>query len=109
MIGERDLRRMKPTAYLINVARGAVVDEAALIRALQDGWLAGAAIDVYAQQPVSRDNPLLAMDNVLLTPHSASLTRERFRRTGLAVAQDALRVLMGERLIGIANPQIYDQ
>jgi D-3-phosphoglycerate dehydrogenase len=78
LIGEPQLRRMKPTAVLINAARGPVVDEAALIRALQEGWIAGAGLDCFEEEPPSRDNPLLKMENVVLTPHSASQTAAGF-------------------------------
>jgi D-3-phosphoglycerate dehydrogenase len=76
LIGEPQLRRMKPTAILINTSRGPVVDEAALIRALQEGWIATAALDVFEQEPPALDNPLLKMEHVVLTPHSASQTAE---------------------------------
>lgn len=72
LIGEQELRRMKPTAILINTSRGPVVDESALIRALADGWISAAGIDVFEHEPPTRDNPLFKLDNVLLTPHSAS-------------------------------------
>jgi D-3-phosphoglycerate dehydrogenase len=67
---------MKPTAVLINTSRGPVVDEAALIRALREGWIATAALDVFEQEPPAADNPLLAMEHVVVTPHSASQTAE---------------------------------
>jgi len=78
LIGEPQLRRMKPTAVLINAARGPVVDEAALIRGLQAGWIAGAGLDCFEEEPPAPDNPLLKMENVVLTPHSASQTAAGF-------------------------------
>ncbi|MCL5266412.1 MAG: C-terminal binding protein [Chloroflexi bacterium] len=74
MFGDEEFKRMKPTAYFINVARGDCVDEAALIRALQEGMIAGAGLDVTAQEPISADNPLLKMSNVILTGHSAAFS-----------------------------------
>jgi phosphoglycerate dehydrogenase-like enzyme len=71
LIDERALRLMKSHAILINTSRGSVVDETALIRALQEGWIAAAGLDVFEQEPVSPDNPLLQLDNVVLTPHIA--------------------------------------
>jgi D-3-phosphoglycerate dehydrogenase / 2-oxoglutarate reductase len=72
LIGEPQLRRMKPTAILINASRGPVVDETALIQALNNGWIAAAGLDVFEQEPPTKENPLLRLDNVILTPHSAS-------------------------------------
>jgi len=72
LIGEQELRRMQPTLILINTSRGPVVDESALIRALTDGWISAAGIDVFEQEAPARDNPLFKLDNVVLTPHSAS-------------------------------------
>jgi len=72
LIGEPQLRRMKPSAILINTSRGPVVEESALVRALTEGWIAAAGLDVFEQEPPARDNPLLRLDNVILTPHSAS-------------------------------------
>ena len=86
LIGAPEIALMKPTAYFINVARGPVVDEAALIEALHAGRIAGAALDVFEQEPVAADNPLLKMDNVVLAPHSLCWTDECFHNmasTGL--------------------------
>ena len=86
IIGERDFRNMKPSAYFINTGRGKVVDEKALIEALQEGRLAGAGLDVQEQEPPASDNPLRGMDNVVLTPHYASASVrggiERFKKAG---------------------------
>jgi D-3-phosphoglycerate dehydrogenase len=71
LIGERELRLMKPTAVLLNTSRGPVIDEPALVRALREGWIAAAGLDVLEQEPPAPDNPLLAMDNVVVTPHVA--------------------------------------
>jgi D-3-phosphoglycerate dehydrogenase len=93
LVGAREFALMKPTAYFINVSRGPVVDEAALIEALQDKRIAGAALDVFEQEPVDPANPLLAMDNVIVTPHSLCWTDECFHNmavTGLTSIVDAL-------------------
>ena len=86
IIGERDFRKMKASAYFINTGRGKVVDEKALIRALQEGWIAGAGLDVQEQEPPAPDNPLRKMENVVLTPHYASASErggvERFKKAG---------------------------
>jgi len=93
LIGAREFAQMKPSAYFINVARGPVVDEPALIEALQTKRIAGAALDVFEQEPVDPANPLLAMDNVIVTPHSLCWTDECFHNmatTGLQSIVDAL-------------------
>ncbi|WP_419805319.1 2-hydroxyacid dehydrogenase [Terriglobus sp.] len=94
MIGARELALMKPSAYLVNIARGELIDEAALIDALQNGRIAGAGIDVFETEPLF-DSPLFALDNVVLTPHQAGLTIGG--KTGAAVraAHNALEVLRG--------------
>ena len=74
LLGEREFSRMKRTAYVINTARGAVIDQAALIAALQRGMIAGAALDVFEREPLEADSPLARMDNVLLTPHTAGMS-----------------------------------
>jgi phosphoglycerate dehydrogenase-like enzyme len=73
LIGERELRTMKKTAILVNVSRGAVVDEGALFRALSERWIAGAALDVMESEPPDPDNPLLGLSNLIITPHIAGM------------------------------------
>ncbi len=79
MIGRAQLRQMRPTAWLINVARGGVVDHAALVEALEQRWIAGAALDVTEPEPLPRDHPLLRMDNAIIAPHLGSATRQTRR------------------------------
>ncbi|MGD9944232.1 MAG: hydroxyacid dehydrogenase [Burkholderiaceae bacterium] len=103
MIGEPQLRRMKPTAYLINTARGKVVQQAALVRALSERWIAGAALDVYEDEPPAADNPLFAFDNLVLTPHVGGLSGEAVRGMSLSAATQMLQALAGERPTHLLN------
>jgi D-3-phosphoglycerate dehydrogenase len=80
LVGRDDLARMKPTAYLINTARGPIVDEAALLEVLQAGKIAGAGLDTYSQEPLPQDSPLRKLDNVVITPHLGYVTAENYRR-----------------------------
>jgi phosphoglycerate dehydrogenase-like enzyme len=96
LIGERELGLMRPTAVLINTARGPLVDEAALVRALTSGRLLGAGLDVFATEPPAADNPLLALDNVVVTPHIAAGTRDAFRTKLRAIFANLQRVARGE-------------
>lgn len=105
MIGEKELKLMKPTAYLINASRGGVIVEEALIRALKEGWIAGAGLDVFAEEPIRPDNPLLRMDNVILTPHIAGGSREALERVSLTVCDEALRIMRDEVPINLINRQ----
>ena len=97
MIGEKELGLMKRTAYLINAARGGLVDEAALCRALKDGALMGAALDAMAEEPPPKDHPLFQLDNVIFTPHLGAVTEEASRRGERGAAEEVLRVLEGSR------------
>ena len=90
------LRRCRPKSYLINVARGAVVDQQALVQALSQGRLAGAALDVFVQQPLPLDSPLYGMENVLLSPHMAGVTDDSLRAMGSSVARQARQILNGQ-------------
>ncbi len=99
------LARMKPSAVLVNVARGAVVDEAALVAALSEGRLAGAALDVFATQPLPPAHPFFGFDTVILTPHMAGITEESMARMGKGAAAETLRVLGGGLPQNLVNPQ----
>jgi phosphoglycerate dehydrogenase-like enzyme len=102
LIDAEALAKMKPTSYLINVARGPIVDERALIDVLQKGRIAGAGLDVFEQEPVDPENPLLAMDNVIVTPHSLCWTDECFHNmasTGLRSIVDTLNGRVPEFLV----------
>ncbi|HET8630378.1 MAG TPA: C-terminal binding protein [Thermomicrobiales bacterium] len=97
---------MKPSAYFINTSRGPVVDEAALIAALQNGQIAGAGLDVFETEPVKPDSPLLQMENVVLTPHTASFADETFRIMFRRVGEEAARTLRGQMPHTPVNPQV---
>lgn len=105
LIDARRLALMPPHALLVNVARGAVVDETALVGALHEGRLAGAALDVFAEQPLARDHPLLQLgERVLLTPHVAGLTVQSMTRMSEGAADAVLRLLAGEAPAHLVNP-----
>jgi len=108
MIGEAELSLMKPTAYVINTARGGIIDENALLHALQQGRIAGAALDVFEREPLDPQHPLLALDNVIVTPHIAWCTQESFRRVNTIVAQEVTKILQGQMptLRYLANPDV---
>ena len=103
LVGEEQFALMKPNAFFINTARGAVVDEPALIRALQERKIAGAGLDVFEKEPVDPDNPLLKMDNVIVMPHSASYSDAAFRRLCKSVGQEAARLLSGRWPRNVVN------
>jgi D-3-phosphoglycerate dehydrogenase len=94
LIGADQLNGMKPTAYLINTARGGLVDERALYQALASGQIAGAAMDVFTEEPPT-GSPLLALENVVLTPHMGTHTRESIERMGVIAVQNVVRTLQG--------------
>lgn len=100
------LRRMKPTAYLVNTARGPVVDEKALIEALRSRQIAGAGLDVFEKEPLEPDNPLLRMDNVILSPHIAGSSPGGWARIRRGAARDAARALQGLRPHSLVNPEV---
>jgi D-3-phosphoglycerate dehydrogenase / 2-oxoglutarate reductase len=106
LLGEAEFARMKPGAYLVNTARGAVIDEPALIAALRAGHLSGAALDVMETEPLPAGSPLANMDNVLLTPHLASFSREAAAQLYQRSAEVAAALLAGQWTRTIVNPQV---
>ena len=103
-IDRQKLRKMKKSAYLVNTARGALIDEAALVEALTEKWIAGAGIDVYSTEPTSKDNPLFKLDNVLCTPHLAGWTSECLARETQGTSDSVLQILKGETPQNLINP-----
>jgi phosphoglycerate dehydrogenase-like enzyme len=106
LINRETLALMKPSACLVNVARGALVDEAALVEALRAGRIAGAALDVFDPEPPAADSPLLALENVLLTPHAAFYSQESLGDLQESAARNAIAVLTGRRPPWPVNPDV---
>jgi D-3-phosphoglycerate dehydrogenase len=103
LISTAQLQQMKPSAYLINMARGPIVDQMALYQALVDKTIAGAALDVYEQEPPPADEPILKLDNVIFTPHLSSWSTESFVQLRREAAQNAVVVLQGKHPRSIVN------
>ncbi len=108
LIGEKELRMMQPTAYLLNTSRGAVVDEAAVIRALREQWIAGAGLDVFEQEP-EVPQALKDLENVVLLPHIGSASVASRTRMAVMAAQNAVAALQGERPPHVVNPEVYER
>jgi phosphoglycerate dehydrogenase-like enzyme len=106
LINAERLALMKPTAFLINTSRGGVIDETALIAALQSGTLAGAGLDVFETEPPRTDNPLLHMDNVIGTPHGLSHADESVRRCASMTEENVLAIVDGKLPPYIVNPKV---
>ena len=107
LIGRREMEMMKPTGILVNMARGPVVDTAALYTALVGGQLAAAALDVTEPEPIAPDNPLLTLDNVLITPHIGSAGNRGRRAMAMLAARNLVAGIKGQRLEHCANPEVY--
>jgi phosphoglycerate dehydrogenase-like enzyme len=105
--GEKLLRLMKPSSVFINTARGDLVDEPALIRALSEKWIAGAGLDVFNKEPIEADNPLLKLKNTIVTPHMATGTRDSVIGKTRAASDNFLRVLRGERPENVINQEVF--
>ncbi len=103
MIGENELKRMKNSAYLINIARGEVVDEKALVKALKEGWIAGAAIDVAENEPLPENSELWDLDNIIITPHVAGSTPHYWERAVSIFTENLKRFLAGKELINVVD------
>ncbi len=109
LVGSRELRMMRRDAFLINTARGAIVDQRSLEQALQESWIAGAAIDVFEQEPPDADDPLLSMPNVILAPHASCWTHELFRDIGHDCMKAALAVSRGEEPPYVVNREVLER
>lgn len=108
MIGAAQLRQMKPSAYLINTARGPLVDEAALAQALREGVIAGAALDVFSTEPLPTESPLRGAPNLLLEAHQASFTRETGERVCSAAAQAIVDLMQGRKPRWVVDAKVYE-
>ena len=106
MIDERALRKMKPTAVLVNTARGPLVDQAALYRALKEGWVAAAALDVTDPEPMTADDPLLTLDNCIVTPHIASASVATRSRMAMLAAEQLVQALSGQTPKNVVNREV---
>lgn len=107
MNGER-LRRMKPSAFLINTARGGLIDPEALLQALREGWIAGAGLDVFEPEHLAADHPLLTQPNLIATPHVAFYSEESLAELQTKAAQNVAAILSGRRPASVVNPQVFD-
>lgn len=109
LIAEAQLKMMKPTSFLINTSRGPIVDQGALTRALREGWLAGAGLDVFEEEPLPPDDPLMKLDNVILSPHAIGWTDALVRDNGVGACQNVLAVLKGEVPPHPVNREVVEQ
>ena len=109
MFGEKEFRQMKPTAYFLNVARGGIVDEDALCRALKEGWIAGAAVDVLAKEPPDKDHPLFHLENIIITPHIAYNTKEAKEKARNQLKEIILSLIHGQYPINVVNPEVRER
>lgn len=108
LINEERLKLMKKTAYLINNSRGPVVDEKALYKALKEGWIAGAALDVFEQEPTPVDNPLLTLDNIVVAPHASSASHETRSKMAEMVAENLIAFFEGRTPPNLVNPKVLE-
>jgi lactate dehydrogenase-like 2-hydroxyacid dehydrogenase len=104
LIGAREIGLMKPTGFIVNTSRGAVIDERALYEALRDGRIAGAGLDVLEQEPTPADNPLLDLDNVIVTPHQSGISRESGPRSARFAMANVRRAVLGEPIQSVIAP-----
>ncbi len=106
LMDEQKFKLMKKTAYIINNSRGPVVDEKALYKALKEGWIAGAGIDVFEQEPTPADNPLLKFDNVVVAPHISSASLETRAKMSEMVADNLINFFEGKRPPNLVNKDV---
>lgn len=109
LLSRERIRRMRPGSLLVNVSRGAVVDDGALIEALREGRIGGAALDVFVTQPLPADHPYFSFDNVIVTPHMAGITEQSMMRMGLGAAGETLRVLANHLPLNLRNPEVLER
>jgi phosphoglycerate dehydrogenase-like enzyme len=109
MITAAQLALMKPSAYVINVGRGELVDQHALYESLRDRKIAGAGLDVFEVEPLPIDDPLIGLDNVILTPHWSASTLDVWQATGREMANGMIRAACGEAPENVVNPEVLDR
>jgi phosphoglycerate dehydrogenase-like enzyme len=109
LIGKREIELMKPDAYLFNTARGGIVDEDALFDALKNRRIAGAGLDCFAEEPVTKPSRFAEFENVMLAPHSIAWTRELFRDIGRSVCQGMIDLSLGQKPRGVVNPEVFER
>ena len=109
LFNEEAFKKMKPTALILNTARGPVIEHKALVRALQEGWIAGAGLDVLETEPPDPNDPLLKMDNVIVTPHTAYYSATSVADLPIRCGQEVARVLMGRKPLNLVNPAVLDR
>ena len=109
MIDAETIDCMKPTAFVVNCSDADVIDQAALVHALTTGQIAGAALDVFETHPIAPDNPILRVDNVILTPHLGGATVETIQRHSKMMTDDILRFARGDRPVNLVNPEVWDR
>ena len=105
LIGERELRAMKMSAYIVNIARGGIIDEAALIQALKENWIAGAGLDVFEKEPLAPESELWTLDNAIIAPHVSSATPHYDERATNLFCENIRRYLKGETLLNLVNTE----
>ncbi len=106
LVGERELRAMKPTAFLVNIARGEIIDEAALVRALTEGWIAGAGLDVFEKEPLPPESELWKLENVIVSPHVSSATGQYDDRAVNLFSENLRRYLRGDELLNLVDRKL---
>jgi phosphoglycerate dehydrogenase-like enzyme len=109
MIGAPQFALMKPTAYFVNIARGGLVDQAALVAALTERRIAGAGLDVFEREPLPADDPLVRLDNVVITPHWSCSTSDVWATTGRAMTEGMLRAAQGDVPENVVNREVVDR
>jgi D-3-phosphoglycerate dehydrogenase len=107
LINSDRLKLMKKSAFLINASRGSIIDEEALYKSLKNKEISGAALDVFEEEPITKNNPLLSLDNIVLSPHMANFTIEALTRMDMMNAEDLKRFFTGEKPLYVANPKVF--